>query len=149
MQKKTPPGRWTEEVSRFTFFENTISNSRKVLRAKFLESDVLFCFISICKFCSFKFLFVTGLVLVWTLGLDLSFCYKRKKWFLLTMAAAQAAENHGDAWGLTWYFLWGLYTSIPTWTQNSLKEAEAASLNISSHGPSLKWSQRMLQSAQE
>ena len=59
MQKTTPPGRWTEEVSRFTFFENTISNSRKVLRAKFLESDVLFCFISICKFGSFKNPFAT------------------------------------------------------------------------------------------
>ena len=68
-----------------------------------------------------------------------------KKWFLWTMATAQAAENHGDEWGLTWYFLWGIYTSIPTWTQNSLKAAEAASLNISSHGTPLKWSQRMSQ----
>ena len=50
------------------------------------------------------------------------------------MAATQGAENHGDEWGLTWYFLWGIYTSIPTWTQNSLKTAEAPSLNISSHG---------------
>ena len=32
---------------------------------------------------------------------DLSFWYKWKKWFLWTMAAAQAAENHGDKWGLT------------------------------------------------
>ena len=39
-----------------------------------------------------------------------------KKWFLWTMAAAQAAENHGDEWDLTWYFLWGIYTSIwKTW----------------------------------
>ena len=30
---------------------------------------------------------------------DLSFCYKRIKWFLWTMAAAQAAKNHGDEWG--------------------------------------------------
>ena len=27
---------------------------------------------------------------------DFSFWCKRKKWFLRTMAAAQAAENHGD-----------------------------------------------------
>ena len=40
--------------SRFTFVENTISNSPKVLRAKFLGSNGLFCFISICKFDSFK-----------------------------------------------------------------------------------------------
>ena len=34
------------------------------------------------------------------------------------MAAVQAA----DVWGLTWYFLWGIYRSILTWThsQNSL-----------------------------
>ena len=58
---------------------------------------------------------------------DLSFCYKPKKWFLWTMAAAQAVEKHGDEWGLTWYFLWGIYTSIPTQThsQNSLAVAEA------------------------
>ena len=41
---------------------------------------------------------------------DLSFWYKRKKWFLWTMAAAQEAENHGDEWGLTWYLPWGIYT---------------------------------------
>ena len=70
---------------------------------------------------------------------DLSFWYKQKKWFLWTMTAAQAAENHGDEWGLTWYFLWGIYTSIPTWThsQNSLAAVEALSLKISSHVISL------------
>ena len=64
--------------------------------------------------------------------------YKQKKWFLWAMAAAQVAENHEDEWGLTWYFLWGRYTSIPTCThwQNSLAEAEAPSLKISSHGSS-------------
>ena len=25
------------------------------------------------------------------------------------MAAVQATENHGDKWGLTWYFLWRIY----------------------------------------
>ena len=67
---------------------------------------------------------------------DLSFWYKGKKWFLWTMAAAQGAENNGDEWGLTWYFRWGMYTSIPTWThtQNSLGAAKALSLKISSHG---------------
>ena len=39
---------------------------------------------------------------------DLSFWCKWKKWFLWTMAAAQAAENHGDEWwDLTWYFWQG------------------------------------------
>ena len=36
------------------FVENTISNSPEVTRAKFLGSNGLFCFISICKFGSFK-----------------------------------------------------------------------------------------------
>ena len=39
---------------------------------------------------------------------DLSFWYKRKKWFLCTMPASQAAENHGDEQGFTWYLLWGI-----------------------------------------
>ena len=45
--------------SRFTYVENTISNSPKVTRAKFLGSNGLFCFISICKFGSFKNPFAT------------------------------------------------------------------------------------------
>ena len=39
-------------------------------------------------------------------------------------------KSHGDEWSLTWYFWWGIYTSIPTWTsQNSLVAAEALSLS--------------------
>ena len=66
---------------------------------------------------------------------DLFCWYKRKKWFLWTMAGAQGTENHEDEWGLTWYLRWGIYTSIPTWihSQNSLARAEALSLKISSH----------------
>ena len=81
----------------------------------------------------------------------LPFWYKWKKWFLWTMAAAQAAENYGVEWGLTWYFLWGIYTSIPTWThsQNSLAAAEAPSLKISSHGASPKSLRRPSQSGLE
>ena len=44
---------------RFTFVENTLSNLPKVLRATFLGSKGLFCFISICKFASFKNPFAT------------------------------------------------------------------------------------------
>ena len=49
--------------SRFTFVENTIGNSPKVSRAKFLGTDGLFCFTSICKFGSFKnpFAMITSL----------------------------------------------------------------------------------------
>ena len=68
----------------------------------------------------------------------------------MAAAAAQAAKNHGDEWGLTWYLRWGIYTSIltRTYSQNSLA-AEAVCLKISSHGTSLKWSGRPYQSAQE
>ena len=86
------------------------------------------------------------------------FCWcKQKKWFLWTMTAAQAAENHGDEWSLTWYLRWGIYTSVPTWThsQNSLAASEALNLSfhealkISFRGTSLKWSLRPSQSAWE
>ena len=36
---------------------------------------------------------------------DFSLWYKRKKWFLWTMAAAQATEKHGDDWGLTMRYI--------------------------------------------
>ena len=39
---------------RYAFVENTVSNSPKVPRAKFLASDGHFCFIDIWKFGSFK-----------------------------------------------------------------------------------------------
>ena len=67
------------------------------------------------------------------------------------MAAAKAAENHEDNWGLTWYLGWGIYASIPTWThsQKALAAAEALSLKIFSHGTSLKWSWSPSQSALE
>ena len=97
--------------------------------------------------------------LTFTLDSEDLFCWhKRKKWFLLvqmnkviSMAAAQAAEDLGDEWGLAWYLRWGIYTSIPTWThsKNSLAAAEALNLKISSHGTSLKWSRRTSQSARE
>ena len=74
-----------------------------------------------------------------------------KKWLPWNMATAQAAENYGDERGLTWYLRWGIYTSIPTWTnsQNLLAAAEGLSLKISSHGTSLKWPRRPSQSAQK
>ena len=59
MQKATPPGRWIKEVAQVYCFENNISNSSEVSRAKFLGSNRLFSFISIWKFGSFKNLFPT------------------------------------------------------------------------------------------
>ena len=135
------------------YLENTISNSPKVPWVKFLRSNGLFCFISMCKFGSFKnpFAMITSLSELYFRIRRFIFWYKQNKWFLWTMAAAQAAENYGDKWDVTWYFPWGIYTSIPTWThsQNSLAAAEAPSLKITSHGTSLKWSLRPTQSAYE
>ena len=73
---------------------------------------------------------------------DLFCWYKWKNWFLWAMAAAKAAENHGDRWNLTWYLQWGIYTSILIWThsQNSLAAAEVLGLKISPNGTSIKWS---------
>ena len=50
------------------------------------------------------------------------------------MEAVQAAEKHGDEWGLTWDLQWVIYTSVTTWnqSQNLLSAAEAPNLKISS-----------------
>ena len=100
---------------------------------------------------SFVLLAYASLTASWTLLLQLLaclnftldsedfFCWcKQQKWFLWTMATGQAAENHGDEWGMTWYLRWGIYTSTPdrTQSQNSLAPAEALSLKTSSHGTS-------------
>ena len=84
--------------SRFAFAENTISNSPKVLRAKFLGSDGLFCFVSICKFGSFKSLFatITNLSTLFYIQKIYSACTSKRSHFYELLAAAHAAENHGD-----------------------------------------------------
>ena len=112
-----------------------------------------FCFSSICKSGSYKntFAMITTLSKLYFRFRRFILLVRKKKWFLWTISAAQAAQNHKYEWGLTWYLQWGIYTSIRTWTQlqNPLAAAEALSLKISSHGASLKWSQRPSQSARE
>ena len=49
-----PLNREERRYSRFIFADNTIRNPPKVQRPTFLGSHGLFCFISICKFGSFK-----------------------------------------------------------------------------------------------
>ena len=97
------------------------------------------CFISIFRFCSLKnpFATITSLSELYFRFRKLFSQCTQNKWFLWT-AAAQAAENRRDEWGLTWYLRWGIYTSVPTWThgQNSLAAEEALSLKISYHGTS-------------
>ena len=73
---------------RLTFVENTIGNSPKVPRAKFLGSDGLFCFISICKFGSFKnpFAAITSL-------LELYFRFRR----FIFLAQNLISVNYGSS----------------------------------------------------
>ena len=91
--------------------------------------------------CSFKnpFAMLTSLS-------ELNFTFRRftllvKMKEVKTMTAAQATENHGDDWGLTWYLQWGIYTSIPTWnhSQNSLAAAEALTLSYAMKQGTLFW----------
>ena len=114
------------------------------MRARFLGGDEVFCFISICRFGSFQnpFAMITSLSEIHFRFRRFILLVQQKKWFIWTMAAAQAAENHGYEWGLTWYLQWAIYRSIPTskHSQNSVA-AEAPSWKIFSHGTSLKWSQ--------
>ena len=88
--------------SRFTLVENTINFSPNVPRDSFLRSNRLFCFISICKFGSFKNSFGTI-----TSHSELYFRLKRiikllqtKKVISMNYGAAQAGENHEDERGL-------------------------------------------------
>ena len=53
------------------------------------------------------------------------------------MAAAQEAENHGGERDFTWYFWWGIYTSIPTWTYS--KKSLAATEELSEFEDILPW----------
>ena len=131
--------------------ENTVSNSSKVPRAKFLGSVGLFCFSNICRFSIFKdpFATITHLSeLYFRFGRSILLVQTNKNlWYLWTMAAAQAAENNRNEWGLTWYLWWGIHTLVSTWfhSLNSLVAEEALSLRISFHGTSLKWSRRISQ----
>ena len=113
----------------------------------------VFCFISKCKFGSFRnpFATITSLSELYLKIRRFILLAQTKKCFLWTMATAEATENHRDDCHLTLYSLRGIYTSIPTSThsQNWLAAAEALSLKISSRGTSLKWSQRPSQSAWE
>ena len=78
-----------KRYSRFTFAENIISNLPKVTWAKFLGSNELFCFISICKFDRFKNPFATIT--------SLSELYFRiRRFILLVQMKKVIAMNYGN-----------------------------------------------------
>ena len=114
---------WAGGCNRFTFVENTITNSLKVPTAKFLGSDGIF-FNESFVLSAYASLAASRTFLQWLLAYlnftlnSKDFCWhKRKKWFLWATVAAKVAakvvENHGDEWSLTWYLRWRIYTSIP------------------------------------
>ena len=86
-------------IADITFVENTISNSSEVMRAKFLGSNGLFCFNSTCKLGSFKnpFAAITSLSELYLRIRRFFPLVQTKKMISMNyIAAAQAAENHGD-----------------------------------------------------
>ena len=89
MQKTTPSGHWIEECSRFTLVENTISNLQKVPRAKFLGSNGLLILLAYTSFPASRTL-LHQLLTCLNFHLDLNDSF----WYLWTMAAVQAPENH-------------------------------------------------------
>ena len=92
MQKTTPPRHWIEEVYIVILpllSKNTISNLPKILRAKFMGSDGIYCFIGICKFGSFKNLFATIISLP-----ELYFRFKR--FILLVQRETMISMNYGS-----------------------------------------------------
>ena len=78
------------KYKRFFFVENTISNSPKVQRGKFLLSDGLFCFISIGKFGSFKnpFAIITNLPLLF---------FRFRRFILLVQMKKVISMNYGSS----------------------------------------------------
>ena len=57
-----------------------------------------------------SFTMITSLFELYFIFIRFMLLVQTKKWFLWTMTAAQAAENHSDEWSLTWYLRWGIYT---------------------------------------
>ena len=76
--------------SRFTFVEIPVSHLPKVLRAKFLGSDRPFCFISICKFSTFKnpFATITSLSEIY---------FRSRRFILLVQTKKVISMNYGSS----------------------------------------------------
>ena len=100
MQKKTPLGCWIEKIYiRFTFAENNLlAISHKSQEPSFrevMDSLVLVAYASLATSRTISQWLLT--ILNFTFDSQYLLCwYKQERWFLSTVAAAQAAENHGD-----------------------------------------------------
>ena len=142
-----------KRYSRFNFVENNISNSPKVLRVWFLGSNWLFCFISICKFDSFKNPFATIT--------SLSELYLRiRRFFSLVQTKKVISMNYGSSRSSWKPWRWvrpdlifsmrDIYINsnqnLPTKYTSSSRSIKFKHIL---HGTSLKWSQRPSQSVRE
>ena len=159
MEKKTPLGCWIEKIYiRFTFAENTLlAISHKSQEPSFrevMDSLVLVAYASLATSRTISEWLLT--ILNFTFDSQYLLCwYKQKRWFLSTVAAAQAADKQlktmeiSKVWPDT-YNEGYIYTSISTWnhSQKSLAAAVTLSVKVSSKGTSLKWPQRLPQSVQ-
>ena len=93
--------------SRFNFDENTISNSPKVPRAKFLGSDRIFCFSSICTFGSIKNSFATITSLSDTF-------FRFRRFVLLVQTEKLISMNYGSSASLFRPWRWVRFDQILT-----------------------------------
>ena len=116
MQKTIPLGHWIEEVyiADLPLLRKILAICQKSRKPSFWELMDPFVYLVYTSLTASRRLLRRLLAsLNFTLDSEDLFCrYKRKKWFLWTMATAQAAENHGNEWGLTWFLRWGIYSSI-------------------------------------
>ena len=81
------------------------------------------------------------------LAVDWSRWYWWKKWFLWAIAAAQAGENQGDEWGLTWNFREGMNAEMPDDNQDVISSAHfsAGCAKTSVQGTSRRKSRKLSQ----
>ena len=139
--------------SRFAFVENTIGNSPKVPRAKFLGNDGLFCFVSIWKFGSFKNPYATI-----TRVSELSFRFRR--FILLVKTKKVISMNYGSSTSSWKPWRWVRFDLILTVTDIYINPKLSPLTKFTSssrstefkdipHVTSLKWSRRPSQSARE
>ena len=127
---------------------------QKSWEASFWEVMDSFCFITICKFGSFKnpFVGITSL---------LEFYFRFRRFILLIQTKKVISMNYGSSTSSWKPWRWAISevwpdtmrdryinSNLNNW-QNSLAAAEAQSLEISSYRTSLKWLQRLSQWAKE
>ena len=127
MQKTTPSGSWTEKVIVDLSLLRTLSAiQQKPQQPSFWE--VIDSFISL----AYAILTVLRTLLQWLVAclifrfrIFILMVQTKKKRFIWTVAAAQAAENHGEEWVLARYLWWGIYMSLQSeQLTNSLAAAE-------------------------